>query len=97
VTYFLDFSATRGHGNGLRPQPFPWRASSSCRAALSELARQGLAACDGFAGLRALSARVGRHQTREPRAAHMAAAGRWSLTGNELTREASAVIGNSQG
>jgi ATP-dependent helicase Lhr and Lhr-like helicase len=48
-------------------------------AALSELAGQGLAACDGFAGLRALCARAGRRQTREARAAQMVAAGRWSL------------------
>ena len=45
------------------------------------LAGQGLAACDGFAGLRALSARAGHHRTREVRAAQMAAADRWSLTG----------------
>ena len=54
---------------------------SQLEAALSELAGQGLAACDGFAGLRALSARAGRHRRREARAAQMAAAGRWSMTG----------------
>ena len=54
---------------------------SQLETALSELAGQGLAACDGFAGLRALSARAGRRRTREARAAQMAAAGRWSLTG----------------
>ncbi|MGH8592079.1 MAG: Lhr family helicase, partial [Gammaproteobacteria bacterium] len=54
---------------------------SQLEAALSELAGQGLAACDGFAGLRALSARAGRRRTRQVRAAQMAAAGRWSLTG----------------
>jgi ATP-dependent Lhr-like helicase len=46
---------------------------SQLETALSELAGQGLAACDGFAGLRALSARAGRRRTREARAAHMAA------------------------
>jgi ATP-dependent helicase Lhr and Lhr-like helicase len=56
---------------------------SQLETALSELAGQGLAACDGFAGLRALCARAGtgRHRTRESRSAHMAAAGRWYLTG----------------
>ena len=56
---------------------------SQLETALSELACQGLAVCDGFAGLRALSAhaRTGRRRTREARAAQMAAAGRWSLTG----------------
>jgi ATP-dependent Lhr-like helicase len=49
--------------------------------ALSELAGRGLAACDGFAGLRALTVRAGRQRTREARAAQMAAAGRWSVTG----------------
>jgi ATP-dependent helicase Lhr and Lhr-like helicase len=50
-------------------------------AGLSELDGQGLAACDGFAGLRALCGRTGRRRTREARAAQMAATGRWSLTG----------------
>ena len=56
---------------------------SQLETALSELAGQGLAACDGFAGLRALCTRAGtgRHRTREGRAARMAAAGRWYLTG----------------
>jgi ATP-dependent Lhr-like helicase len=56
---------------------------SQLEAALSELNGQGLAACDGFAGLRALSARAGtgRRRMREARAAQMAAAGRWSLIG----------------
>ena len=41
--------------------------ASQLETALSELAGQGLAACDGFAGLRALSARagMGRRRTRE--------------------------------
>jgi hypothetical protein len=42
---------------------------SQLETALSELAGQGLAACDGFAGLRALCARAGRRRTREVRAA----------------------------
>ncbi|MGH8574126.1 MAG: Lhr family helicase, partial [Gammaproteobacteria bacterium] len=62
---------------------------SQLETALSELAGQGLAACDGFAGLRALSARAGRRRTREAWAAQMAAAGRWSLTG---IRRASAAL-----
>ena len=50
--------------------------------------RQGLAACDGFAGLRAPCARAGtvRRRTREGRAAQMAAAGRWSSTGYHAPR-----------
>jgi len=46
---------------------------SQLETALSELAGQGLAACDGFAGLRALCARAGRRRTPEVRAAQMAA------------------------
>ncbi len=63
---------------------------SQIEAALSELACQGLAACDGFAGLRALYARAGagRRRTREVRAAQMAAAGRWYLTGVSLASAA---------
>ncbi|MGH8565578.1 MAG: DEAD/DEAH box helicase [Gammaproteobacteria bacterium] len=62
---------------------------SQLETALAELAGQGLAACDGFAGLRALCARASRRRTREVRAAQMAAAGRWSLTG---MRGASAAL-----
>jgi hypothetical protein len=68
---------------------------SQIEAALSGLAGQGLAACDGFAGLRALSARAGtgRRRTREVRAAQMAAAGRWSLTGMPPPRSHSPAPG----
>ena len=70
---------------------------SQLETALSELAGQGLAACDGFAGLRALSARAGtgRRRTREARAAQMAAAGRWSLTG--MPRASAALPGAETG
>jgi hypothetical protein len=66
---------------------------SQLEAALSELAGQGLAACDGFAGLRALCARAGtgRRRMREGRAAEMAAAGRWSSTG--MPRASAALPG----
>jgi len=70
---------------------------SQIETALSELAGQGLAACDGFAGLRALCARArtGRRRTREVRAAQMAAAGRWSLTG--MPRASAALPGAGAG
>ena len=55
---------------------------SQLESALSELAGQGLTACDGFAGLRALRPRRdGPGRTRQVRAAQMAAAGCWYLTG----------------
>ena len=70
---------------------------SQVETALSELAGQGLVACDGFAGLRALCARAGkgRHRTREGRAARMAAAGRWASTG--MPRASAALPGKETG
>ncbi|MGH8589973.1 MAG: Lhr family helicase, partial [Gammaproteobacteria bacterium] len=72
---------------------------SQLETALSELAGQGLAACDGFAGLRALCARAGtgRRRTREVRAAQMAAAGRWSLTGMPRASAAVPAVGSGTG
>ncbi len=62
---------------------------SQLETALSELAGQGLAACDGFAALRAFSARAGWRRTREVRAAQMA--GRLSLTA--MPRDSAALRG----
>ena len=72
---------------------------SQLETALSELAGEGLAACDGFAGLRALSARAGtgRRRTCEGWAAQMAAAGRWSLTGMPRASDALPVAKTGTG